>query len=112
MDAWPIPLVRLSRLRSGSNMASRSVTTLIDTPEGRCDSRCHYAREWVCRCVCGGRYHGRGIEGTLDQAVEDTPEEQIALWASIAGLDVSELRNLRAMPREARRARLGAAARR
>lgn len=26
----------------------------------RCDATCHDAIEAVCRCICNGRYHGKG----------------------------------------------------
>lgn len=28
--------------------------------ERRCDANCHEARDLICRCICGGRYHARG----------------------------------------------------
>jgi hypothetical protein len=31
----------------------------------RCDARCHHAKGDKCRCICGGRNHGRGGAGTL-----------------------------------------------
>lgn len=41
------------------------MTTIIsETKTGgrmrRCDANCHNAKGTVCRCVCNGRYHGRG----------------------------------------------------
>lgn len=27
---------------------------------GRCDARCHEAKEPECHCICGGAYHGVG----------------------------------------------------
>lgn len=37
----------------------------------RCDAKCHDARRGPCRCVCGGRYHGRGSQAAQDQLTED-----------------------------------------
>lgn len=28
----------------------------------RCDATCHNATGSDCTCICGGRYHGRGVE--------------------------------------------------
>jgi len=39
--------------------------------KGRCDARCHNARGKDCRCMCAGRYHGKG-SGT--QAIRDAQE--------------------------------------
>lgn len=30
----------------------------------RCDSNCHHAKTPVCRCVCGGRYHGTKLRAS------------------------------------------------
>lgn len=37
---------------------------------GRCDARCHDAKDPGCDCICGGRNHGVG----LAQATENTVE--------------------------------------
>jgi len=29
----------------------------------RCDTKCHTARNKVCFCICGGRYHGVALKG-------------------------------------------------
>jgi hypothetical protein len=48
---------------------------------GRCDAKCHEAKEPDCHCICGGRYHGRGSseaaieEFTRDVLGEDLVEE-------------------------------------
>jgi hypothetical protein len=39
--------------------------------KGRCDASCHNAMGPDCECMCGGRFHGRGTNGTLDQAVRE-----------------------------------------
>lgn len=44
--------------------ARKSDGTLI----GRCDDRCHSAKNPKCTCICGGANHGVGF----DQAVENT----------------------------------------
>ena len=37
---------------------------------GRCDSKCHDAHEPDCKCICGGRNHGKGTA----RAIENTRE--------------------------------------
>lgn len=41
--------------------------------QGRCDGRCHNATSprWQCDCICSGRYHGAGLDGTLDRKRRD-----------------------------------------
>ena len=38
-----------------------------DGTQGRCDDRCHSAKDRVCVCMCGGLYHGTKSNGTFDQ---------------------------------------------
>ncbi len=47
--------------------------------KGRCDDKCHAAKEPDCQCMCGGRFHGAhnrsgGLEAAkreyLDEVVE------------------------------------------
>lgn len=46
--------------------------------KGRCDDKCHSAISPVCKCMCGGRYHGSAHRpGGTKQAVRDTWEEAI-----------------------------------
>jgi len=35
---------------------------------GRCDEKCHSAKEPKCVCICGGKNHGVG----LNQAIQNT----------------------------------------
>jgi len=35
---------------------------------GRCDARCHEAKNPKCDCVCGGRYHGALLQGPQELA--------------------------------------------
>ena len=37
---------------------------------GRCDARCYEAKTKRCRCCCGGRNHGAG----LNQAIKNSEE--------------------------------------
>jgi len=66
--------------------------------KGRCDQKCHGAKGSVCKCMCGGRYHGAAHRpGGVEQAVRDTWEEaieQAEQKAKAEGmeLDVSRLR--------------------
>jgi len=44
--------------------------------QGRCDAKCHSARLPECDCMCGGRYHGKGlVPGGLEQAVREYGDE-------------------------------------
>ncbi len=46
--------------------------------KGRCDGKCHSAAGGVCKCMCGGRYHGAARQpGGVEQAVRDTWEDAI-----------------------------------
>lgn len=46
----------------------KSFNSAVET--GRCDSRCYEARTKRCRCCCGGRNHGVG----LNQAIKNSAE--------------------------------------
>jgi hypothetical protein len=35
-------------------------------PTRRCDSRCYNAQGGQCKCICGGRNHGAGIDKALE----------------------------------------------
>jgi hypothetical protein len=35
--------------------------------KGRCDAKCHNATTPHCDCMCGGRYHGSGANGTFEE---------------------------------------------
>lgn len=37
----------------------------------RCDARCHDATSSECDCICGGRYHGRGLTYAYEQLAAD-----------------------------------------
>lgn len=39
--------------------------------KGRCDAKCHNAVTPECDCMCGGRYHGKGRDGTLEQVLRE-----------------------------------------
>lgn len=43
--------------------------------KGRCDARCHNAKNPHCDCMCGGRYHGGARDGTLAERVDQYGEE-------------------------------------
>jgi hypothetical protein len=38
-----------------------------DGIKGRCDAKCHNAASPDCDCMCGGRYHGSGRNGTFEE---------------------------------------------
>ena len=35
-------------------------TAIIASDHRRCDATCHRAEGADCRCICNGRYHGKG----------------------------------------------------
>jgi hypothetical protein len=60
---------------------------------GRCDAKCHDAKEPGCDCICGGRNHGVG----RGQAIENTRVyvgEWLTAYAAEKGLDRSELEEM------------------
>ena len=47
-----------------------------DGIKGRCDAKCHEAREPQCDCMCGGRFHGAALQpGGLEKALHDFWDE-------------------------------------
>ena len=56
------------------------MTTLLsevrDGKTHRCDATCHRALAPRCKCICGGRLHGREHTGTLKQDYEALLEEK------------------------------------
>jgi hypothetical protein len=49
------------------------MTVLISLTTGagkrrRCDARCYNGKHTRCRCICGGKNHGKG----LDKAIQNT----------------------------------------
>jgi len=56
------------------------MTTLIAAYDssgciGRCDARCYNAKGERCRCICGGRNHGVGLQKALENLPEIGPED-------------------------------------
>lgn len=53
---------------------------------GRCDARCYDAKQERCRCVCGGRNHGKGlataIEVTSKMVLEEFKTEELSASAT------------------------------
>ena len=45
---------------------------------GRCDARCHDARGPVCRCICGGRFHGKGFARAQEHLTDEVHGEPLA----------------------------------
>jgi len=43
--------------------------------KGRCDGRCHNAKGTKCRCMCGGRLHGKARDGTLLEVLDKHAKE-------------------------------------
>ena len=52
------------------------MATVIKVGNGRCDARCHEAKQPDCDCICGGRYHGALLKGPeeLEKRLEDDKE--------------------------------------
>lgn len=42
---------------------------------GRCDARCHEAKQPECKCICGGAHHGVGAHITREEADTVTDDE-------------------------------------
>lgn len=38
---------------------------------GRCDARCYNATGPDCECCCGGKNHGKGLQGAIDNTAEN-----------------------------------------
>jgi len=53
----------------------------------RCDARCHEATQPECDCVCGGRFHGAAVNGTLSEKVQEKAEEMLA-YCKANGVDI------------------------
>lgn len=49
-----------------------------------CDAKCHNAVNPKCTCVCGGRYHGAGRNGTLETLIKERRDE---LLKELGGLE-------------------------
>lgn len=61
--------------------------------QGRCDAKCHNASEPQCDCMCGGRYHGRGLDGSLEKTIKDDGEriwEAAKKRAAADGYDIEK----------------------
>jgi len=41
----------------------------------QCNASCHNARSPKCRCICGGRFHGKAREGMLQECVKQFTKE-------------------------------------
>jgi len=76
--------------------------TLIESLSGsgrrrRCDGTCHSAKGPVCRCICGGLYHGRArTPGGLSQAVKEHTDKVLAAGGD--GLEDAGLGRFRMVP--------------
>ncbi|MGC4115842.1 MAG: hypothetical protein QM765_14850 [Myxococcales bacterium] len=61
--------------------------------QGRCDAKCHEARDLVCTCMCGGLLHGKGLEpGGLERALAELGDEVLAGAKARAGEAGMELK--------------------
>lgn len=38
----------------------------VEGRRGQCDRKCHTSPAKRCRCICGGRFHGIGVEPAWD----------------------------------------------
>lgn len=59
---------------------------------GRCDAHCHEAQEPKCRCICGGRYHGRGSSRAAQEALTEDWAPKIQAWIEANGVPRQDLR--------------------
>lgn len=60
----------------------------------RCDARCHNAKRAKCKCICGGRYHGKRSNSVeLLEAVRETASTVISDLET-NGVDCDGLRAL------------------
>ena len=51
---------------------------ILQDEDGRkCDERCYDAKRMGCRCICGGKNHGLGLQHALHSAEEATEEEDV-----------------------------------
>ncbi len=60
--------------------------------KGRCDSKCHFARDPDCRCMCGGMYHGSKLNGTFEKINREQGEkimEEAKKLAKLQGYQIS-----------------------
>ena len=77
---------------------------------GRCDVRCHGARNAACHCICGGKNHGVGSEIAEQntRALVGLTDEDLRKFAEASKLDPANLKVIdrTAIPnaRQARRA--------
>ena len=60
--------------------------------KGRCDAKCHNATNAECHCMCGGRYHGAGRDGSLDDRIRAYGEEVLEAAKARAAAEGFELK--------------------
>lgn len=70
---------------------------------GRCDAKCHNAREPECDCICGGRLHGVGSSSaiavnTADLLGEIAAAGELSAFAERHNLDADELYMAQRLP--------------
>lgn len=47
------------------------MVVIVDEGGRKCDERCYDAKRVGCRCVCGGKNHGLGLEHALEHQHDD-----------------------------------------
>lgn len=70
---------------------------------GRCDAKCHDAREPDCDCICGGRLHGVGSSAaiavnTRDLLLELERAGELEAFAERHGLELRSLSMAHRLP--------------
>ena len=60
----------------------------------RCDARCYNAKGPKCRCICGGRNHGVGLQ----KAIENTREEALKALEAMGAEDLPLFKELLDQP--------------
>lgn len=43
----------------------------------QCNASCHNAKKPICRCICGGKFHGSARNGTFEQKVDEFRQEML-----------------------------------
>ena len=53
---------------------------------GRCDARCHEAKD--PDCICGGKYHGKGSSKAAQAALTEDWRPYVEAWAQTNRVDL------------------------
>jgi len=59
---------------------------ILQTKFGTCDAKCYHANSdpAACRCICGGRNHGKGLDSVVEDLIEqNTVNGACVNWQAI-----------------------------